>query len=422
MRMRLLATTSLATALAVVVTGCSTKAEDDSGSGDDTSLKTDVGVTDDTISLGVLTDTSGPFKSGGLSALYGHQIWAKEVNDAGGICDRTVELDIKDHGYKADNAVPLYEQMRNEDLGLIQLLGSPMLAAVKTKLTTDKMLAAVPSMASNNLDTGTIISTTATYDIEVINGLAWLNEEGKIKDGDKIGAIYLQNEAGENAIAGVKYYAEKHDLDVVESPIGATDADMTSTVTKMKADGVTAIVAMTSPAQASSIGVQMSAQDMGSMPLLGWGPTYAPTLVSNPEIVAAMKDNFYIAASAAAWTSESETAKKVREEFDALGVSDPASSTIFVGYLSGMAWGAILEQACEDGDLTREGVMTAREKVDELKTDGLTGTLDFSDPGAPTTRETYIAQLDAEQPGGTKEAAELAASDEAKEYKAPFQK
>ncbi len=317
--------------------------------------------------------------------------------------------------------MPLYEQMRTEDLGLIQLLGSPMLAAVKTKLSSDKMLAAVPSMASNNLDTRTIISTTATYDIEVINGLAWLQQEGKIKDGDKIGAIYLQNEAGENAMAGLKFYAEKHGMSVVESPIGATDTDMTSTVTKMKSEDVAVIVAMNSPAQASSIGVQMKAQDM-PIPLLGWGPTYAPTLVSNPEIVAAMKDNFYIATSAAAWTSESETATKVREEFEALGVSDPASSTIFVGYLSGMAWGAILQQACDDGDLTRQGVMDARTKVDNLETDGLTGTLDFSDPGAPTTRETHIAQLDAELPGGTTDAAPLATSEEAKEYKAPFQK
>ncbi len=88
MRMRLLATTSIASVLTVLVAGCSTKGEDDSGSGDGGSLKTDVGVTDDAIKLGVLTDTSGPFKSAGLSALYGHQIWAEEVNEAGGICDR----------------------------------------------------------------------------------------------------------------------------------------------------------------------------------------------------------------------------------------------------------------------------------------------------------------------------------------------
>ena len=422
MRKTLITTTTAACTVAVLLTGCSSKASDSSDkSAAAGELKTDIGVTADTIKLGVLTDTSGPFKSGGLSALYGHEIWAKEVNDDGGICGRKIELDTKDHGYKADNAVPLYEQMRTQDLGLIQLLGSPMLAAVKAKLTTDKMLAAVPSMASNNLDTGTIISTTATYDIEVINGLAWLQKEGKIKDGDKIGAVYLQNEAGEDAMLGVNAYAKQHNIEVLAAPVGATDTDLTTTVTKMKSDGATAIVAMTSPAQASSLGVQMAAQGMKA-PLLGWGPTYAPTLVSNPDVVAALKDNFYISGSAAAFTTDTPTAKKIQEEFKALGVSDPASSTIFVGYLSGLAWGAILQKACDKGDMTRQGVMDARTTVTNLKTDGLSGTLDFSDPGAPTTRETAIAQLDASAAGGTVQTAPLFVSDEAKKYKAPYQK
>src|SRR5699024_9937783 len=138
--------------------------------------------------------------------------WADQVNEDGGICDREIVLDVKDHGYKADNAVPLYDEMQANNVGLIQLLGSPMLAALKTKLETDQMLAAVPSMASNNLDSDQIVSVTTTYDIEMINGLAWMQEQGMLDDCDTIGAIYLSNEAGQNGIAGVKYYAEQHDL------------------------------------------------------------------------------------------------------------------------------------------------------------------------------------------------------------------
>ena len=414
----------LGAALALTLTGCSTKSDDSGGSGGGGEgaggVKTDVGITDTEIHLGVLTDTSGPYKSGGLSAMYGHQIWADQVNADGGICDRDIVLDLKDHGYKADNAIPLYDEMQANDVGLIQLLGSPMLAALKTKLESDQVLAAVPSMASNNLDSAQIISTTTTYDVEMINGLAWMQENGFLNDGDKIGAIYLNNEAGQNGIAGVKYYAEKHNLEIVESQVGATDTDMTSTVTKMKSDGVTLMTAMSSPAQVSSIGVQMKNQGM-DMPLLGWGPTYAPTIVANQEVVDAMTDNYYLTASAAPWTIESATAQKVRDAWDALGVSDPPSSTGYVGYLSGVAWGAILEAACDSGDMTRAGIMKARETVDNLDTDGLSGTLDFSNPHAPTTREVYISQLSADTPGGVVKLDGLYESDEAKEYKAPYE-
>ena len=413
----------LGAALALTLTGCSTKSDDSGGGGDEGSggVKTDIGVTDTEISLGVLYDASGPYKSGGLSAYYGHQIWADQVNEDGGICDREIVLNVKDHGYKADNAIPLYDQMQTTDVGLIQLLGSPMLAALKTKLDSDKVLAAVPSIASNNLDTAQIISTTTSYDVEMINGLAWMQEEGFLKDGDTIGAIYLNNEAGQNGIAGVKYYAEKHNLNVIESQVGATDTDMTSTVTKMKSDGVTMMTAMSSPAQVSSIGVQMKAQSM-DMPLLGWGPTYAPTLVTNQEVVDAMTDNYYLTASAAPWTIDTPTAQKVRDAWDALGVTDPPSSTGFVGYLAGVAWGAILEAACEAGDMTREGIMKARETVDDLDTDGLSGTLDFSNPHAPTTREVYISRLSADTPGGVVPEGDQYVSDEAKDYVAPYEK
>lgn len=412
----------LGATVALVLTGCSSKSESGGGGGSEGAggVTTDLGVTDTEIRLGVLYDATGPYKSGGLSAYYGHQIWADQVNDAGGICEREIVLNIKDHGYKADNAIPLYDEIQASDLGMIQLLGSPMLAALKTKMETDKMLASVPSMASNNLDTAQIISTTTTYDIEMINGLAWMQEQGFLQDGDTIGAIYLNNEAGQNGIAGVKYYAEQHNLTVIESQVGATDADMTATVTKMKSDGVTLMTAMVSPAQVSSIGVQMKAQSM-DMPLLGWGPTYAPTIVANAEVVDALTDNYYLTASAAPWTIDTPTAEAVRDAWDELNIEDPPSSTAFVGYLSGVAWGAILEAACDAGDMTREGVMEARETVDNLDTDGLSGTLNFSNPHAPTTREVYIAQLSADTPGGTVPVEGPVVFPQAQEYQAPYE-
>ncbi|WP_134325069.1 ABC transporter substrate-binding protein [Cumulibacter soli] len=421
MRKSTTALVGLGAAVILALTSCSTKSES-GGSGDDGEggLKTDIGVTDDTITLGVLYDASGPYKSGGLSALYGHQIWADEVNDNGGICGRQIEFDIKDHGYKAENAVPLYEEMRSNDLGLVQLLGSPTLAAVKTKLSQDKMLAGVPSMASNNLDNDQILATTTTYDVEMINGLSWMMEQGMLSEGDTIGAIYLNNEAGQNGIAGTKYFAEQHDITIIESEVGATDADMTSTVTKMKSDGVKLMAAMVSPAQVSSIGVQMKAQGM-DMPLLGWGPTYAPTLVTSEEVVDALTDNYYLTASAAPWMTDTPEAQKVRDAWDEMDIEDPPSSTAFVGYLAALAWGAILEAACDSGDMTREGVMEARKTVDDLDTGGLSGTLDFSNPNAPTTREVYIAQLAADIPGGTQAVSDLYVSDDAKEYKAPYE-
>lgn len=45
--------------------------------------------------------------------------------------------------------------------------------------------------------------------------------------------------------------------------------------------------------------------------------------------------------------------------------------------------------------------------------------LDFSKPGAPTTRETFIEQVDPTAAGGLKIVSDLAVSEEADAYKAP---
>ena len=114
-------------------------------------------------------------------------------------------------------------------------------------------------------------------------------------------------------------------------------------------------------------------------------------------------------------------AAQIAEEYNA-AYDDAPSVGINQGYTVGQAWGAVLEEACDSGDMTRAGVLAAKEKVTGLDTEGLTGALNFSVPGAPSSREAYILDVDADAPGGLVIAQDLFESDVAKDYKAPHQK
>ncbi len=46
-----------------------------------------------------------------------------------------------------------------------------------------------------------------TYDLEIVNGLAYLQQQGLIADGDTIGHIYIDGEYGGNGLKGSQYYA-----------------------------------------------------------------------------------------------------------------------------------------------------------------------------------------------------------------------
>ena len=376
-------------------------------------------MTDKEINLTAFADLSGVFKVLSLAFTDGDQIWADEVNEAGGICGRQIKINVQDTGYKVDNAMPIYEKARTTDLGVIQMVGSPILAALKQKIITDKMVVSPGSWASANLDAPEIMMVGQTYDVEMLNGLAFLQKEGKIADGDKIGHIYIDSEYGQGGLMGSEAYAKDHDITVIKAPVGGTDTDMTATITKMKSEGVKAIAITTAPGAVSSAVVQNVAQGL-NVPVIGSNPTFSPTMFTDQTVAEGLK-NFYLISSTAPYGSDNELAKKVAKKYEARSKEAP-NIGVMQAYVTGLVWGEVLKQACSDGDMTREGVLKAKSKVTSVNSQGLGGALDFSKEGAPSSREAYILQPDQAAPDKLKIAAELFESDEAKKYKAPHEK
>ena len=108
---------ALASSLALAACG-STADTSSSGGGGAGGVKTDMGVTETTITLGIMGDTSGVFKNLGGAINAGNQLWVDDVNAAGGICGRQLALEVVDHGYKADTAKTLYPQLEPKVLGM----------------------------------------------------------------------------------------------------------------------------------------------------------------------------------------------------------------------------------------------------------------------------------------------------------------
>src|SRR5882757_10098440 len=181
-------------ALVLLASACSTKAKKSDGNsgGGGGTVKTGQGVTDSTINLGVLTDLSGVFAVLGKSITQGAQIYFDDLNKAGGICGRSVKLNIKDDGYDVQKAVGLYADMSSSVLGMEQLLGSPINAALKQNVESDKMFTVPVSWASTILDNPYNMIVGTTYDVEMINGISFLMDKGLIKKGDTIGHIYIE--------------------------------------------------------------------------------------------------------------------------------------------------------------------------------------------------------------------------------------
>jgi ABC-type branched-subunit amino acid transport system substrate-binding protein len=404
---------------ALLLAACGSTADPGSGSTGAGGVKTDKGVTDTTITLGVMGDTSGVFKNLGSAINAGNQIWADDVNAAGGICKRQIKLEIVDHGYKADTAKTLYPQLEPKVLGILQLLGSPVLAALKQNLIDDNVTAAPASWSSQILNNPNIMMIGTTYDLEQVNGLAYLQQQGLIKDGDTIGHIYIDGEYGGNGLKGSQYYASKHNMKIQEAKITSTDNDLTNIVTGFKGAGVKAIALTTTPGQTASALAANQALGL-NVPVIGNNPTFDPALLKSPAANAL--GNLYVAASSAPYSSKTPKAVELAKNYSAKYASSPKNGGVDVGYVEGLVWQSVLTKACESNDLSRAGVQTALKSLTSVKTDDLVATLDYSSPGAPPTRGVYVAKVDANAEGGLTEVAPLFTAPDAAGYKAPFQK
>jgi ABC-type branched-subunit amino acid transport system substrate-binding protein len=402
--------------LTVVASACSSKAtspsdQTSSGGASTATVKTGKGIAGNTITIGVLTDLTGVFAPAGKDLSNAQQLFWEQQNAKGGVCGKyQVKLDVKDHGYVVANAVQLYTGMKDEVLALNLTLGAAMNVAIGPQLQTDKILNIPGAWASSLTKNPANLVVGSTYDIEMVNGISHLLSTGALKDGDQVGHIYFEGDYGANALAGSKYMAGKHNLKIAEYQIKPTDTDMTAQITDMKAKGVKAILMSTAPPQTASA-AQVAASQGLDVPLFGSGPAFSGSLLKTPAGPALQKNAL---AGSAVTGIDADAAKDLREAWTAKYPGSSPTLSVVQGYTFARVMSQVLEKACASGDLTREGVLAAKNSLTAVDTGGLAPSLSYSQPGSPT-RGTFILKPDATVPGGLK-TLKTVESDDAKAY------
>ena len=380
-------------AMVLAGAGCSTKGSDSKETTQD-GVKIGRGIDGKTIHLGALTDLTGVFAALGKDITNAQALYWKKQNSGDKICGKyTVDETVKDHGYDTQKGIQLYSSIHNDVLAIEQTIGSPINTGLLPQFATDHMVNIPAAWAQSLTESPEIALVGATYEVEMINALDYLLEEGKIKEGDKIGHIYFEGEYGEGGLAGSKYFAKQHGMTVSEQQIQATDMDMTAQVSKLKAEGVKAIALTVAPGQTASVAGVASAQRL-DIPIVGNNPVFAPALLKGPA-GAALKKNLYVASPVAPFDKLPDLLKA----YTAAHPGDPTLGVVF-GTAAADVMRQILDKACENGDLTPEGVSKAKDELGTVETGGMAVPLTFKTGQSPSDAS-YIFRA-ADVPGGAK--------------------
>jgi ABC-type branched-subunit amino acid transport system substrate-binding protein len=416
---RALALPAAALAGALALSGCAGNAAGSGTPATPGGLRTGTGVTPTEIALGALTEYAGPFADASVGLVHGQQIWINETNAAGGICGRKIKLEVRDHRDDTGTATAQYAALESRVLGFLQIMGSTVTTALSKSMVDNETTAISLSRSSDLLTNPYVIIPASTYDVEMINGLSSLMGQGKIHDGDAVGVIWFDGEYGASSLRGVRYFAKLHHLTLREVKISATDANLRDAVTGFAgAPRVRAIALSTTPQQTASAAI-VNQQLKLNVPLIGSSTAFTPALLAGPS--ARALGNLSIVSSSVPFSSEVPEARHIAGAYRQSG--DPAlpDSAVTYGYATGEIWGELLKRACANHELTRSGIQEALHQSTQISTDALVADLDLTKPGAPATRQDYLALPDPAMPGGLRQVTPLFLSPEARSYVAPHQ-
>ncbi|SFF74700.1 ABC transporter substrate-binding protein [Blastococcus tunisiensis] len=400
MKHRTRTTLALAGTIALLA-ACSTEDPDAGGGGGSAEgdVETGSGVTDDTITVGMLTDLSGPFAAGAAVQVTQTQAFYDRLNEEGGVCGRDVEVEVQDHGYDPQRAVSLYRSMAPNIVALQQVLGGPTSAAVLPLAEADGMYLGGHGWAGVALEYENAQIPGTTYSIEGANAVDYLVDELGLAEGDKIGVVYFVGDYGSNSLEGAQHAAEERGLEIVPQEITPRDTDLSAQVSALQQAGVSGVILAAAPAQLASLAGVMASQGM-DVPIVGNTPTFGPSLLETTA-GPALLENFYTVTSIAPYSLDEPGVEEARELYEAADPDGELGWEVPLASAQARLLTTALERACEEGDLTPEGVVAAMRQTSDLDTEGLFATpLDYTEVTEPPTRTVYVSRASADAPGG----------------------
>lgn len=389
-----------AIALATGVTGATTAgaASIKGGPGVNTATKT--------ITLGVMSALSGPAALIGKPLTAGNQAYFSYLNGHGGINGWKVKLDVLDDAYDPQTHVQDYNQLANSVAFFAQSFGSPTTSAIEAQATHAGILLGTAAQDSAFVNHIVNLVIGSPYAVDVANGLYYLTQvQGK--HNAKVAIFYQNDSYGQDGLKG--YLAAKnayHFSDVAHTTYNVTDTSFTTQAAELKASGAQDVVVTAIPTAAAGLIGTAAALNYHPQWILQ-GPAWSEYLMTSngiqsgkPTPIEKAMVGSWILGFEAGWgdTSKPGMAQflKVRSTYAPSQIPD---GYYMYGYAQSEVEAAVLRKAISSGDLSRKGILRAKEHLGTFSFGGLIPDATYTPANGPATRMTDIGAVDLTSPG-----------------------
>jgi ABC-type branched-subunit amino acid transport system substrate-binding protein len=363
-----------------------------------------VDVATKTISIGDINALTGPAAPLGNAVAAGHRAFFEALNARGGIDGWKVKLTVKDSGYKPQEHVQLYNQLQ-PSVAMLNSFGSPTTKAIQPQIDQQKIVTFPASFDSLWGADSVMAPVGAPYSVDIANALDYYTQSGAKKP--RIGIIYQNDEYGADGLRGFK--AAQSQLGFTnagEQSFNAGDSSFTAQVQKLKAAGAQAVVVTALPSATGPI--------VGTAATLGFkpqwilqGPAFLEQLItkdgnvgSPATPVAPALKGALVTSFAAPWgDARVPGMKELVADHDQYSAKLPPSIYFTLAYAQGRVQAAILRKAIQSGNLTRAGILAAKENLGTVDLRGIAPDVSYQPQPGPPTRKSLIARIDPSVPG-----------------------
>jgi ABC-type branched-subunit amino acid transport system substrate-binding protein len=364
-------------------------------------IATDVGVDLEagTITVGMLSDLTGPFGPLVTAIVAGHEAYWANVNANGGINGLTVDLEIVDTTYDIPTHVNLYEELKGDVVAFGHSTGSPHTVAINPALQADGILAipltwysgwSDPAINSNLVPHGT------PYCIEAMSLVEYMVDQSGV-DSPTIAIASVPGDYGLDSATGASLAAEALGLEVVYDGTGLVNPTDETTFDEVAAgivaSGADLVFYTATPAAWSGVYGRAVAQGFEAI-WSGASPSWNPAFVAEDSAIRdAVTRDMIISSYYEPWEGESEGAAQVREIMEAAGA--PPTNYYGEGFVEAGIMHAALEAAYNAGDMTQAGVLAAAKSLENVEFDGLAPAETFTgEPNDIVQRAIWISRPD----------------------------
>jgi branched-chain amino acid transport system substrate-binding protein len=344
------------------------------------------GVTNDAIQMGMILVKTGPVAALGLPEGWGVQDTFNQVNEAGGINGRKINLIWEDDQFKTPLAISAFNKLifRDKVLSITTMGGTPQTIALFDLIDKNHVVNIPNALAEEffNPHKPYVFVLGASYETQIELMFDYIMKDLKAKD-PKIAVVYAETEFGKKGLEAARKRAAQYGVKLVsELVLNIGSVDASSQVLSLKKDNVDYVVTCNLVPPIITFLKTAEKYDY-------WPTTFGINWSCDDMVVKACKaasKNYIGVNFVGGWEEDTPGMKRVRE-LAKKNDRDPEKMLTSL-YTMGVGTAAVLAEGMKRAgkDLTPESYKDGMETLKDFDTGGIVPPVTYTPTShAPTT-------------------------------------